>query len=151
MNDKITIRRATPRDTVNIALLLREAGVDPAGLEEWVDSFILAETPAESESELEIIATAGLEKYGSKGLLRSLVLRKKACTAEDGFHLLQLILAHTGQIGLSELYLLTESPTLFIHMEFTPVTTLEIPMEILLSQHFRQNSAKAVPMRKILK
>lgn len=148
MHTDITIRRAAIDDTENISLLLQEAGIDPVGLDQWVESFIIAEIPGEEGNE--IIATAGLEKYGEKGLLRSLVIRKKAWSVEDGLHMLRLILAHASQNGLSELYLLTESPTLFIHMEFTPVDVQNVPSEILSSLHFQQNLGRAVPMRKLL-
>jgi amino-acid N-acetyltransferase len=149
MDGNFAIRRAAREDAESIALLLQEAGIDPEGLEQWVESFLLVETA--NDHRPEIIATAGLEKYGTKGLMRSLVMRTNAWSAEDGLNLLRLILSHASQNGLDEVYLLTESPTLFIHMEFTPLDLADIPPEILSSVHFRQNSSRAVPMRKILK
>lgn len=146
MTDTITIRRATVNDIEKIESMLQEAGVEPVGLREWIDSFILAEH--EFEGEQEIIATAGLEKYGSKGLLRSLVFRKKAWSVEKGMDMLGLILTYGANQGLDELYLLTESPSLFIHIQFTVVEDSQIPAEIVSSLHFQQNRQRAVPMRK---
>lgn len=148
MNEPITIRRAGMEDLDIVQAVLLEAGVEKGNLSEWIESFLLAERT--DGSNREVVATVGLEKYGTNGLLRSLVIRKKAWTPDKGLDLLQLILAYSGDNGLEELYLLTESPSLFIHMGFTTVNDGEFPAELMSSLHFRQHRERAVLMRKIL-
>ncbi|GAX89590.1 hypothetical protein EFBL_1214 [Effusibacillus lacus] len=164
MRDTIAIRRATAADLESVSSLLEEAGIRSMGLDKWIESFIVAETVRDHQAESaeghgtepphrrssEIVATAGLEQYDSKGLLRSLVIRSKAWSAEDGLRMLQLVLAYAEETGFSELYLLTESPSLFIHMGFAPVACEEVAPELLESLHFRQHRERAVPMRKVL-
>ncbi len=148
MTDSIAIRLAGIGDLEKVEEILREAGLETEGLSDWMGSFLLAEKG--DSTDREIVATAGLEQYGTIGLLRSLIIRKKAWTVEDGVALLQLLLAYSRHNGLDELYLLTESPSLFIHIGFTILSDSEIPPEVMASLHFRQHRKRAVPMRKIL-
>lgn len=148
MTDSIAIRLAGIGDLAEVEGMLREAGLETEGLSDWIGSFLLAET--RDRTNREIVATAGLEQYGTIGLLRSLIIRKKAWTVEDGVALLQLLLAYSRHNGLDELYLLTESPSLFIHIGFTILSDSEIPPEVRASLHFRQHRKRAVSMRKIL-
>jgi N-acetylglutamate synthase-like GNAT family acetyltransferase len=150
MSKETTIRRAVPEDTAQVRFLLQEAGIEPEGVEDWIDSFLLAETIENGSPQIQ--AMIGLEKYGSKGLLRSLLIRNQTQSLGSGLQLLEILLSQASKFELEELYLLTESTNaeIFIHMEFSPILSSEIPPEILNSEHFQRNLEKAVPMKKII-
>lgn len=148
MENTITIRKAAHKDAETITKLLQEAGILSDGVEQSAESFILAETCTAGGTE--VAAAVGYEKYGSVGLLRSFVIRKKAWKPDSTVQLLGLVLAHARDSGVQAVYLVTQSPTLFIHMGFEVLEQDLIPAELLQSRHFSRNLKQGVAMRKVL-
>jgi N-acetylglutamate synthase-like GNAT family acetyltransferase len=134
----VVIRLAEEKDIASIENLLVGAGVNSSGVAENVGQFLVVEQ--EGEDEWNPVGTVGLELYenGRYGVMRSLVMRTQAWTAEVGVELIRLFLAYAETTGIEALYLLTLStaPALFIHMGFTTATPDQIPPAVAASPHY---------------
>jgi len=99
-----------------------------------------------------IIGAIGLERYGSTGLLRSLVVRPEQRGQGLGLRLVRALedLAHTA--GISELVLLTETADAFFARHgYRGIARHEAPAEVQASEEFRSLCpASAVCMTKSL-
>ncbi len=96
------LRRARDKDWGAIRGLLRESGlpVDDLGPDR-LDGFLVAEDGAA------LLGLIGLEIYGTIGLLRSLVVAKKARRAGLGGKLVGSLEAAAETAGITQLWLLT--------------------------------------------
>ncbi|MGZ4112258.1 MAG: GNAT family N-acetyltransferase [Tumebacillaceae bacterium] len=134
----VVIRLAEEKDIASIQGLLEGAGVNSGGVAENIGQFLVVEQ--EGEDEWNPVGTVGLELYeeGRYGVMRSLVMRTQAWSAEVGVELIRLFLAYAETTGIEALYLLTQStaPTLFIHMGFSTAVPEQIPSAIATSPHF---------------
>jgi amino-acid N-acetyltransferase len=85
----------------------------------------------------EIIAVAGLEIYGSYGLLRSVVVRSDQRGKGFAGQLLKDIEDLARNKGLTEIYLLTETaPDYFKKKGYIQVTRTGVPFEVQQSSEF---------------
>lgn len=141
-----TVRRARSEDLEAITKLLRSAGTNEQGVDEHVHHFLVIEDP--SVQPPRFVGTAGLERYGEKGLLRSFVMESDSWNAKVGLELIQVVLGHAHQAGLQEVYLLAGiAHNIFEHLGFIRVDWRELPEGIRQSDHLRQMEGKnTVPM-----
>jgi amino-acid N-acetyltransferase len=134
----VVIRLAEEKDIASIESLLEGAGVKSGGVADNVGQFLVVEQ--EGDDEWNPVGTVGLELYneGRFGVMRSLVMRTQAWTAQVGVELIRLFLAYAETTGIEALYLLTQStaPALFIHMGFSTASPDQIPPAIAASPHF---------------
>jgi amino-acid N-acetyltransferase len=135
--DSWRIRTATPRDREVALTLLREAKLTIEGVEDnFPAGYIVAETGEQ------VIAVAGMEKYGSFGLLRSLAVSPDWRRMGIGKALTERLLALAWTMSLEAVYLLTTTaPTYFAGKGFRRVDREDVPAEILASAEF----ARACP------
>ncbi len=68
MADEVIVREATKADWPNIAVLLARADLPLAGAEDHLSGFVVAVRGEE------VLGCAGLERYGTTGLLRSVAI-----------------------------------------------------------------------------
>jgi amino-acid N-acetyltransferase len=101
------VRAARRADLSAVLALLADAGLPVAGVEEWIDSFVVAEDGGR------IVGTAGVEVHGDDGLLRSVAVARDYRGRGLGNALTEAALARAARDGLSAVYLLTETAESF--------------------------------------
>jgi SAM-dependent methyltransferase len=101
-DDCVRLRPATAGDRPVVEQMLLEAGLPRAGLPSDLAHFAVAEIPGHGP-----IAVAGLEVYGTAGLLRSTVVKPGWRRSGVGRLLVEAILEEARRCGIDELYLLT--------------------------------------------
>jgi amino-acid N-acetyltransferase len=101
------IRQAEPRELPDVLGLLKECGLPPDGVEENLDSFLVAR---ESQT---LLGTVGLECYGDAGLLRSLAVVPGRRGRRLGARLVEAVLGRAKENGIRTIYLLTDTATNF--------------------------------------
>ena len=95
--------RASPVDLADILALLERSGLPQAGLEE-----ALATTVVVRESG-RVVGCSALEVYGTTALLRSVAVDPLRRSHGLGGRLVQAALSVARQLGIHEVYLLTET------------------------------------------
>lgn len=124
------IDQAQPYREKVIELLTAEK-LPVADLPEPLDNFIVAIADAE------VIGVAGLEVYGSYGLLRSLAVRPDFRSQGIAAKLLRRINALASIKQLTELYLLTETaPEYFERNAYQRIARAHVPEEVKASSEF---------------
>ncbi|MEG9328032.1 arsenic resistance N-acetyltransferase ArsN2 [Salinimicrobium catena] len=100
--------------------------------------------------EEELIATIGLEKHGSSGLLRSLAVKENYRNLEVADKMIKGLFAVCESQGISDIYLLTTTAEkYFLKKEFLKVDRKSVPFEIRQSREFRSICpASAVAMHR---
>lgn len=97
-----TLRQALPQDWDAVRELLRDSGLPTDDLgPQRLDGFLIAEDDGV------VVGLIGLELLGTTGLLRSLVVEKKARRAGLGSKLVGALESAAETAGISELWLLT--------------------------------------------
>jgi amino-acid N-acetyltransferase len=111
-----------------------------------LDNFIVAIADAE------VIGVAGLERYGSYGLLRSVVIRHDFRSQGIAAKLLRRIESLGSLKGLTELYLLTETAAdYFERKAYHRITRDEVPAAVQHSSEFSHVCPQsAIVMKKLL-
>ncbi|HMG07659.1 MAG TPA: arsenic resistance N-acetyltransferase ArsN2 [Mucilaginibacter sp.] len=129
-----------------IALLAAEK-LPVADLPQTLDSFIVAIQDGT------VIGVAGIEVYGTYGLLRSLAVKPAYRSSGIAGKLLGRIDAMSNLKQLSALYLLTEtSPGYFEKKNFQKITREDVPAEVQQSSEFSHVCpVSAIVMKKTLK
>lgn len=126
------LRPARPEDAASVLALLTSAGLPVAGVEAGIDQFVVAEC-ADG-----IVGVAGLERYGTAGLLRSVAVADVWRGRGHGAALCREILEAARQHGLTHLYLLTETAAdFFPRFGFHPIRREDASQEIEASEEFR--------------
>ena len=97
------LRPARPEDLGSALALLADAGLPAAGVSEWFERFVVAEDRGR------IVGVAGLEVYGTDGLLRSVAVAEDWRGRGLGGALTEEVLSLGARAGLSAVYLLTET------------------------------------------
>ncbi len=113
------IRPARRADYGAIAALLRDAGLPLAGVEEHLETFLVAEDSGG------IAGAAGLEVYGDVALLRSVVVAVARRGRRLGQALVAAAVAQAQRRGVRELALLTAGAAPF----FARLGFQEVPRE----------------------
>lgn len=128
------IRTAMPGDLDRLTDFLGKANLNTNGISKMLDSFLLMEDKGGG-----VKATLGMERYGSSGLLRSLVMR--ADTSEnDLLSLFQEMFIIAKNQDVKDLYLATNKlgAMKFVGvLGFQLVDKDQLPMEFASSEHVK--------------
>jgi L-amino acid N-acyltransferase YncA len=123
--DCITYRTATSGDWPAVSALLTQAELPLAGAEAHLNQVLLAFRGDE------IIASAGLEVYGTDALLRSVAVSKNERSTGIGQEIVRHLLDHAYTTGLTMIVLLTTTADRFFpRFGFVPITRNEVPSEL---------------------
>jgi len=142
-----TVRRALPADQAAIEKLLAAARLPVEGVGTFLADFFVAEDAGQ------IVGAVGLERYGTCGMLRSLVVRAGRRGQGLGSALSQQLLEHSDGSGLIETYLLASTAvTFFPRFGFVDIEREQVPPDVQRSRDFLDTSpASAVVMRRSLR
>ncbi|HVT40773.1 MAG TPA: arsenic resistance N-acetyltransferase ArsN2 [Gemmatimonadaceae bacterium] len=125
------LRRATPDDRRAITELLILTGLPLAGAEAHLADFVVAENPA-------VVGCAGLERYGSAALLRSVTVSPLLRGAGIGTALVEECIAMARATGITKLVLLIETAeTFFSTFGFVRVARTAVPAAVQESEELR--------------
>lgn len=140
------IDQAQPYRAEVIELLAAEK-LPVEDLPETLDSFLVAIQDGI------VIGVAGIEVYGTNGLLRSLAVKAAYRSSGIAGKLLNRIEAMSNLKQLSALYLLTETaPGYFEKKNFQKITREDVPAEVRQSSEFSHVCpVSAIVMKKTLK
>ena len=141
-----SIERALPSDRRAIEDLLESAHLPLMGFGRALASSFVARDNGR------IVGCAGIEAYGSVGLLRSVCVEEERRGSGHGRQLVAETESLAASLGIAELYLLTETATeWFSHLGYERAPREEAPPEITVSAEFAVACpASAVMMRKRL-
>ena len=123
----VTIRPATGNDWPWIREQLGDAGLPTADIDrKLMKDFLVAETP-----QGEWVAAIGCQRYGSLGLLRSLVVATPARDAGLGRKLVAQLERRAAAAGVLELWLLTiDAERFFAALGYREADRREVPRAI---------------------
>ena len=97
----VVLRPARPEDYDALLKLLESAALPVAGVDAWFDRFVVADSAGR------IVGVAGLEVYGTDGLLRSVAVADDWRRRGLGDALTAAILQAAARDGITRVYLLT--------------------------------------------
>ncbi len=125
------IRAATPQDMAPVRMLIGDADLPTDGVAE------LDELQVAVDAAREVIACAGLEVYGSAGLLRSVAVAGSQRGKGIGAVLVGRMTERAAELGLRRIYLLTETAApFFARLGFTPVDRDAVDEAVQASEEF---------------
>jgi L-amino acid N-acyltransferase YncA len=128
----IVFRRAEAADWPNLAALLTAAELPLAGAEAALTGVLLA---VRGEK---LVGSAGLERYGETGLLRSVAVAKSERGSGLGQELVRRLLDEAYSSGLKRVILLTTTADQFFpRFGFVPVGREQVPAEVRASVQFQ--------------
>jgi amino-acid N-acetyltransferase len=128
----ITTRRANSADRAAISALLTEARLPIAGLDAHIADFVVAEQDGA------VVGCAGLERYGTTALLRSVAVAPALRGTGLGPRLTAACIDAARARGLSSLALLTETAERFFpRFGFTVVPRTALPSELRESEELK--------------
>ena len=142
----VAIRAACREDLEPVLEQLRGASLPTEGVAEWFDEFIVA---AEGEA---IVGAAGLERYGSDVLLRSVVVSPEWQGRGLGSDLVAEALGRASRSGARAAFLLTTTAEhYFPRHGFTRIERDEVPDGVRESVEFQIAcpATAAVMMRRL--
>ena len=126
----MTISNAQPYRHQAIALL-KAANLPVTDIPNTLDNFLVALIDDE------VIGVAGIEIYGSCGLLRSVAVSANHRGLGIAGNLVERIVLFANAKGLSDLYLLTETASAYFNKKgFIPIERGDVPTEIKVSSEF---------------
>jgi L-amino acid N-acyltransferase YncA len=126
------LRQATPKDLELLKTHLSESHLVLQGIEEHLAHFWLL---FENNT---LVASAGLEIYGTVALLRSVAVAKNKRGLGFGKQILEKTLEYASSLGVQELILLTETaPDYFKKLGFLPIPQKQAPVAARASVEFR--------------
>lgn len=127
-----TLRPARPEDQAAVVGLVASAGLPTSGVEIGSAEFVVAEHAGR------IVGVAGLETYGTDGLLRSVAVAEEWRGRGLGGELTRSILEAARRRGLEDLYLLTETAAdFFSRFGFQPIRREDASEAVKASEEFR--------------
>ena len=97
------IERASPADLAAVLALLECCGLPQAGLKEVLTTTVVAREVGR------VVGCTALEVYGTTALLRSVAVDPIRRSRSLGSRLVQVALSMARQLGIHEIYLLTET------------------------------------------
>ncbi len=125
-----TFRPAAPDDWTHIAALLTSVHLPLDGAQEHLDSF-LAAFRADT-----LAGVAGLERYGSVGLLRSVAVAERGTGL--GLELVRRLLDRAAADGLTHVVLLTTTAAdYFPRFGFRRILRQDVPLAVQESVEFK--------------
>lgn len=126
------LRPARPEDQDAVVGLVASAGLPTSGVEIGSAEFVVAEYGGR------IVGVAGLETYGTDGLLRSVAVAEDWRGRGLGGELTRAILEGARRRGLTDLYLLTETAAdFFARFGFRPIRREDASEAVKASEEFR--------------
>lgn len=108
----VTLSRAARADLQDVLALLTAVGLPHDGVEARLDDFLVA------RADDHLIGCAGLERYGSLGLLRSVAVAPGAQGRGVGAQLVEELLEGAARAGIDEVVLLTTTARDFFARRF---------------------------------
>jgi len=130
--DVIEIRRATDRDIDQVFELLSAAGLPREGVRESFERFFVAEAAGT------IVGSAGLEKHGDYGLLRSAAVSAALRGRGVGRRLINEVIDDARHNRMRALYLLTNTAeSYFPEFGFERIDRAAVPVELNESVEFQ--------------
>lgn len=133
MEANVVLRAAGPGDLPAITDLLTVAALPIQGVAEWLGRFVVAEV------EGRIAGVAGLEVYGTDGLLRSVAVADGWRGRGLGGALTTEALVSARREGVRAVYLLTETAeNYFPRHGFRRIARSEVPERVTHSVEFRE-------------
>jgi amino-acid N-acetyltransferase len=141
-----SMRPAQPEDIRAVQELLEQSGLPTAGVEEWLQHFLVA------DSDGEVVAVAGLELYGASALLRSVAVRPAWRGSGLGRQLVDRLVSEAQRQRVHDIYLLTTTAEhYFPRLGFGCITRDDVPKEVQGSVEFTGACpASAIVMQKKL-
>lgn len=131
--ENVILRSARPEDYTTVVALLESARLPVAGVDEWFTRFIVAEDDGR------IVGVAGLEVYGTDGLLRSVAVADAWRGHGLGSALTNEVLRAATRDGITAVYLLTQTAeTFFPRYGFRRITREEASDAVKASLEFRE-------------
>ena len=128
---KAFIRSADTADHQGVSDLLTSARLPLDGLPGHMAHFLVAEDAGR------IVAAAGLEVYGGAALLRSVVVAPSHRGTGMGGQLSDRALALASDLGIHDVYLLTDTAEAFFHRRgFAVVSRADVPRSVQASVEF---------------
>jgi amino-acid N-acetyltransferase len=124
--------------------MLRDLALPTEGVPEWLEQFWVA------ESRGQVVAVAGMERYGDYGLLRSVAVAQDWRGTGVGRTLVERVLDEGRSAGVREVYLLTTTAEhYFPRLGFSCVDRESVPAALHGSAEFSGACpASAVVMRR---
>lgn len=140
----VTYRKTTHADLPAITTLLKAAQLPLDGVEDHVDEFRAAVT-----ANGVLVGCAGLERYGTVALLRSVACAPAYRNAGLAGALIGQILGDAKQAGAIEVYLLTTTaPRYFDRLGFEEIARERLPLALSPSRELQGACpAQAIAMR----
>ncbi|HWH50010.1 MAG TPA: arsenic resistance N-acetyltransferase ArsN2 [Gemmatimonadaceae bacterium] len=133
----ICIRSARPADLAEVELLLSSNSLPVVGVREAFDDFFVAEGDRPNVHPLQIVGAIGLERFGSKALLRSAVVADEWRGWGFGRQLVDELVEHARSVGVDELYLLTTTAEqFFARLGFRRIDRADVPASVRGSVEF---------------
>ncbi len=130
--DDMIFRTATAADWPAVSDLLTQAELPLAGAEAHLHHFVLA---LRGDA---LVASAGLEVYGTTALLRSVAVSKTERGTGLGQEIVRMVLDHAFDAGLKMVVLLTTTADRFFpRFGFVRVTRADLPAEVFASPEFQ--------------
>jgi len=136
--EDIAVDAATRADLSSLRALIREAGLDPEGIESCLGGFLVA------RSNGRIVGTVGLEFYGSNSLLRSLAVEAAERRRGIGATLCRALVRRASHLGVKRLFLLTvDSAPFFRGQGFRECDRSTVPEDVASSAQFGSSVCKS--------
>lgn len=127
----LALRPATGADLDAVLALLTDAGLPPAGVAEAFSGFVVAEQDGR------VVAAAGVERYGTAALLRSVVVAPHRRGTRLGEALVTHMLHRLALAGVEEVFLLTTTAEgWFPRFGFGRVEREDVPPAVRRSPEF---------------
>ncbi|MDF2629707.1 MAG: putative Acetyltransferase, family [Symbiobacteriaceae bacterium] len=130
--ENVFYRNATEADWSAVSTLLTQAELPLAGAEAHLQHFLLAFRGEE------LVASAGLEVYGTTALLRSVAVSKTDRGTGLGQEIVRRLLDQAYHAGVKQAVLLTTTADRFFpRFGFIKVTRADLPGEVFASPEFQ--------------
>jgi amino-acid N-acetyltransferase len=122
---------AGPADLPDVVALLEHAGLAADGVADAIDFFLV------TREDERIVAVAGLEDYGSAGLLRSVAVSQDRRNRGLAAALVRQLIARSRARAYAAIYLrTTTADAYFARFGFRIVDMSRVPPEVRVSQQF---------------
>ena len=141
---RMDTRRATERDLERIRVFLEEAGLPALPSNLPLSNVVVALNGHE------VLGGVALQVCALSGLLCSAVVSPEHQRTGIGSSLLQSIIARAHELGLRDLYLLTETASEFFSSAgFEGIDRSELPGEIRATPDYKQQGTESVVVMKL--
>jgi amino-acid N-acetyltransferase len=128
---RVSIEPARRNELPQILTLLEESGLPRDGLEDHLATTLVARRHEQ------VVGSAALEPYGPAALLRSITVRRDLRGGGLGRRLTEAALGLARELGVVEVYLLTETADLFFpRFGFRPISRSGVPQGVRRSVEF---------------